>query len=723
MALIGKIRENSWILIILIGGGLAGFIIMSMFSGKQSVFGSGQTVMAKVEGHKIDIREFNNLENILYGNSAGDSYGRRQFLWNYFVEEAIINKEAEAIGLGVSQPELMELQFGPDDKLSPIIVARYQDPNTRQVNRQQLNQLKQIIEQNQINDLIQAGQLQPNFPYFWAHQEKEIVKDRLQTKMLKMVEKGLYTPSWMAEMVSIDQNQKVDFAFVQIPFDEIDNNDVALTEGDYGAYLEKNKAQYAQDEETRKVEYVTFDVIATPEDSAKLHKQVADLIAPFRETEDDSIFVENNYGSIDAAYYKKGSLSPIIADTVFKMPVGSVFGPYEENGAYKAVKILDRKTTVPDSVRAKHILRKATNPQEYLQAQNTIDSLKRLIEAGTEPFDSLAAKFSDDLSNAAKGGDLGFAFQGQMVKPFNDLIFFEAEPGKVYSVVTQFGVHLVEVTDRKFITNEPAVQLAYITQSIIPSEDTQNAIREDALQFVEQNRTLAEVAKAISSREDLELETSPPVKRNDYAVGSLGPGQPSRDIIRWAFNNDPNVEGASIGDVSPEIYRFQDAVEYYTNKYVVVGLKNILPAGAPIAANLKEDIEPQVINDKKAELIKERISGKTDLNSIATEFNLKADTAQNVSFTAGFIPSLGSEPKVVAAAFNLGLNTLSTPIQGNSGVFVIMPTYKQPADVTNSNIPQIRQTNQNASRTQVSARLMQALRKNADIEDNRARFF
>ena len=87
MALISKIRQQgSWILIILIALGLGGFILMDMTSGQTSVFGSSQPVLAKINGQKIDVNEFNRTESILYSGSTSDVFARRENIWNYFVE-------------------------------------------------------------------------------------------------------------------------------------------------------------------------------------------------------------------------------------------------------------------------------------------------------------------------------------------------------------------------------------------------------------------------------------------------------------------------------------------------------------------------------------------------------------------------------------------------------------------------------------------------------------
>jgi peptidyl-prolyl cis-trans isomerase D len=723
MALIGKIRQQKWLLVGSMAAALVLFIAMLMFDNpNQSLFGGSRTLLGEIEGRKLDYQEFSQTHDMLYRNANSDGFSDRTYLWNYYVDEAILQKEAEAIGLGVSKTELLDLQFSDDvSKLSPVMSSRYQDPATRQVDRNQLNQLKDMITTNKIDQMIKDGQLVPDFKYRWAHQEKEIIKDRLQAKISRMVEKAMYTPTWMAEMIGNEQGQKVDFLYVQVPYDEVENSEVTLSDDDYKAYLEENINQFKQDEETRKIEYVVFDIKPTAKDSSTIRQSIEDLVDDFAAAENDSLFVENNYGSIDEAYFNKDALSPAIADTIFKMSTGSVYGPYLDVDAYKAVKLLGKKV-VPDSVKAKHILRNAQDFATLQAAQKTIDSLKTLIEAGTASFDSLAAKFSQDLSNAQSGGDLGYFGQGAMVKPFNDMCFYKAEPGELYSVVTQFGVHLIQVTDRKFTSNSPSVQLAYIAQQLVPSQETQDAVREQALQMQEQSKTIEDLRKNAAAQGKT-VETSPALQSNDFAVGSLGPGQGSREMIRWAFGVDPNLKAPKVGGVSPQVYSFQNQGEFYINKYVLAALKGIREAGVPSVAEVRDEIEPMLINRKKSEIIKQKIQGKTDLVSIASTFSVQVDTATNISYAAAFLPKAGaSEPKVVASAFKGDVNKILEPVAGNSGVYILLPTNK-PAPAPAGNIAQLKMSSQQTARNAARSRLMQAIRKNADIVDHRSRFF
>ncbi len=706
MALIGKIRKSMWIVVVLVALGVGGFILQDMMSGQQSLFGSAQSTVGKVNGEKIEWNQFattdNVIESVLFQGTSSEVYSRRQILWDYFVEEIIIKEEAEELGLGVSKTELLDLEFGVN--LSPVIRQRFQDPATGQINRQRLNDFKTAIETNQLTD--------PMMRAYWAHQEKEIIKDRLQSKLAAMVTKAIYTPTWMAEMGHNEQNDRVDFEYVRVPFDEIDNTEVSLEDADYEAYMKENGERFRQTEETRRLKYVVLDVFPTAEDSAKIREQIDTLIPQFTVAENDSLFVERYYGQYDPAYLKKDELSPVIADTVFSLPVGSVYGPYIDGGAYQAVKVVDRKV-IPDSVRSRHILIQANDPISLAAAQSRVDSLKGLIEAGTHRFDSLAAVFGSDATRT-EGGDLGFAFPGQMVKPFNDLIFYEAEPGKLYSVITQFGVHLVEVTDRKFVNNDQGVKLAFLAEAIVPSQETQNAVYDQALALASSNRSLDKLQEAVKGDPNLNMETSVLLKRNDFSIGTLGAGQTTRDMIRWAFESKK-------GAVSPDVYTYQDPVELYNNMYVIAGLEAIQKPGIPSVANIKSDIEQLVINKKKGEMLAERMKGKT-LPALATEFTTTVDTAQNMSFATATLPNVGSEPKVIAEALTLAQNQPSQPIVGNTGVYKLNVINKTPAAPA-TDLTLTRTTMAMAMRSQVPALLMQSLKKKAKISDNRFTFY
>ncbi len=704
MALISEIRKNSWLLVITIGLALAAFVLMDMFSGDKSIFGSQQLNAGSINGENVSWNEFQTMENVLYRSATGDPYARRQALWDYMVEEKVLQEESEALGLSVSKEELMDLQFGANP--SPIIQQSFRNPQTQQLDREQLNSFKTAIEDNTLEGYPRQ---------YWALQEKQIIKDRKQTKLANMIGKGLYTPTWMVEQTYAEQTQKVGFDYVKIPFDKI-TNDVTVSDNDISAYLNDNAGVYTRAEETRKLQYVTFPVVPTAKDSAAIKEELRGLKANFKSTPTDELatFTANNFGSYQDRYLKESEITSNKKDAFFEREVGAVVGPFLQNGSYQLAKIVDRRV-LPDSASSRHILISASTEPQFVQAQKTIDSLQNLIQTGQAQFDSLAIKFSQDPGSASKGGVYENVAVNQFVPEYRDIIFFEGQIGKLYSARTSYGIHLIEPQGRTLGENNTYVKLAYLNQAVVPSEDTQNAVFEKVYDLVNNANSLEDLEAAAQSAGG-KIETSPLLKSSDFNLGTLGGGQSSRDMIKWAFDS-----GTDVGDVSPSVYDYQDNVNFYNNKYVIAGLKTIQPAGLPTVANIRDEVEPIVRNQKLAESIKSNVSGK-DLETVASTYGASVETADNVSFSTGFVPGLGNEPKVVASAFNMNVNDMSAPIAGDSGIYVLKMTSK-PAVGQPTNIPQLRKQSNSTVQSQVAAQLMKSMRKNAEVVDNRATFY
>ena len=552
MALIGTIRKNSWLLIVVIGLALAAFIIMDMTSAGNQGGVVTSLEMGNVEGKAVDWNEFQGVENMLYQGSSADIFARRAQLWNYFVEEAIVSKQAEALGLGVSRDELIDLQFGADP--SPVIVNRFRNPQTG---------IMDVATLNQIRSQIQDGSMTIEYKRFWAHQEKEIIKDRLQTKINTMVSKALFTPTWMVEQTYGDQTQEIAFDYVRVPFDEVGDDEVTLSDSDYSAYLAANKGTYMQDEETRKVEYVVFDVFPTAADSAEIKQGLADLISGFETTDNDTIFVENNYGAINPQWLGKDLLPEDIQEGVFNTAVGKVYGPYIQNNTYQILKVIDKKE-MADSSTSRHILIQATDEAGFLAADLRIDSIKTAIEAGAS-FEELAKTLSEDQGSASDGGRYENIPVGQFVPEYQDIMLY-GDFGKLYKARTSYGIHLIEPLSRTQSTTE-RVKIATISQAIIPSEDTQNSLFEQANEFLAQNRTLDALNSAVAQSGVLSVETSGSLKANDFTVGTLGSGNDAREIVKFAFDSNTELNG-----VSASVYSFQDPIELFINKLVMLNV-------------------------------------------------------------------------------------------------------------------------------------------------------
>ncbi len=706
MALIGKIRKNMWLVFIVIGFALAGFVIMDMVSASQQGGVAGATTIGKVNGTKLDYRDFSTAESSLYSGSE-DPFAAKQAVWDYMVDKAIIDKEAESNGLNVPPEELKNLLFGANP--APIIRTMYTDPATGQLNRQALLEVRQAIEGGQL--------LNPTFESRWAEVEKQVKVSKLGEKLNQMVSKGLYSPTWLVEYREGINNSTVDFNYVKIPFDYI-KDEVEISDSEIMSHIKGKETRYKNDKETRTIQYVAIDVIPTAEDSLLRRAEMEDLVEDFRVAENDSLFATNNEGFYSPYYNSTEDLPETVKGVVPGMQIGDVYGPYIDNNNYFAVKLTDKKI-VPDSVQARHILRSTdvtTGGVPVEVARAFVDSLKQLIETGKASFDSLAIRDSQDPGSSFNGGDLGTFGQGTMVQPFNDVCFHGSKKGGLYIVSTQFGVHLIEVQDIIFNDYDYDYQLAFVRSPIIPSDDTQNKIQGDVLDVLMAQRTLNDLITYAESNPQYNLVKAGPFTETDYNITGLGGDQTSREIIKWLFDKSTKK-----GNVSPELYSYSDPVNYFDSKYVIVALDEIIPAGVPTASTLRNLVENEIIRNKKGELITNQISS-TDLQSIATAFNSQVDSLDEIRFSANVVPGLGSEPKVLAKAFQLQEGETSEPIVGNNGVYVVHLRAKTDAG-SPANVPLARSAMNSAARTQVSFKLMESLRKDASIEDSRSKFF
>lgn len=716
MALIGEIRQRSWILIVFIGLGMGGFLLMDMLQNNNSGFGNSTSV-GEIAGKDVSITAFQRRQEELYGNSQASQFQIREGVWQYYVREAVIQNEAEALGLGVSEDEMNELLYGPNPQsLSPIIRQAF-GGQTGQVDMQQLAQIRQRVD---------SGQMTPEEAAYWNTLKAQIQLDRLETKINSIAAAAVYTPSWMAEMEHNATNQKADFRFVSIPYSSIEDDKIKVSDSELKAYIKENKGKFTSLEETRKFNYVLFDVQPTKEDSAKIAAGLSEQIVEWKIAEDDSLFITNSTGGIYSAKYSfKDDIAPQIADTVARIAVGTVFGPYVDGSKYKIAKLLDKKV-VPDSVNVRHILRKVEGNDQaaYAKAQSErvlLDSLIGLLKTGAVSFDSLAAKYSEDDGSKANGGKYNAVPPGQMVEQFNDYIFYEGEVGEYKIVGTQFGLHLIEVTRKFNNSNKMGYKVGYIQESIVPSAETEKGILREASKFAASLENLKDMdAKAKKAGYEIQ-STVIGAKRNDFRIAGIGEGQAARDIIKWAYN-----EGET-GDASREVYTFDNIGEdLYIDKYAVVSLQSIAEEGLATLddAATRLQAETAVKNRKKAEMIKAKIKSGQSLDAIATANKSQVQTASQVSLATTNVPGMGSEPKVVGTVFRKGTktNTVLNPIAGNTAVYVVEVTFK-PEPAAPTDLPSAKQQAAAQVKSQVGSRLYESLRKNTSIEDYRYRFF
>ncbi len=697
MATLQKIRNKGGLIVaIVIGLALLAFILGDLFKSGNSFTDKSRNEVAEIAGTSIGYQLYqgkieDNIEN--YKRNTGQTTldqptmeRLRKQTWEQLVREYLMVDTYESLGLYISGEELFDMVQGNDIDPQIMQIPIFQNQETGQFDRTLVMQFLKNME------LDPSGKAQSS----WNAFEIALVQQKIDQKYNTLVEKGLFVTSVQAKNEAQNKNLKVDFDYISIKYNTVNDSVISYTQKELQTYYNENTDKYKQ-EESREINYVTFPVIASDNDNKQTKKWIENLKQEFNRVENNEQFVNLNSDiPFDGNYYTESEL-PANIKSLFTAEEGTVFGSYKENNAYMISKVAEFKN-IPDSVKARHIL---IRPDGNVDALAKADSLLDVIEKGGN-FAKLAKEYSQDGS-AEEGGDLGWFSAGAMVKPFNDACFF-GDKGDLVTVTSQFGVHIIEVIKQS--TKIRKVKIATVARTIEPSTKTYQDTYAAASKFGGTNRTY-ESFRDGAEKDGYSLKTTT-VKRDDKNLSTL---ENPRQVIRWVYL-------ANQGEVS-EIFELGDM-------FVVVTVKSVQEEGTAPFANVSIDIEREVKKQKKAEyLVNKMVEAKQNvstLQAVAQNMNTLLKEAKNANFSAYSISGMGFEPQVQAAAVELAAEQISEPIKGKSGVYVIqVKNIQQPAE--NLNISNDKNYLTRSYRSRVGYQVYEAIKEASEIKDNRANFY
>lgn len=710
MAVIGKIRKYSGLLIAVIGIALAAFVLSDFFKGGN---GNSMEDMAIIDGDRISYREFEAMvdqQMELYKMNAqtdrlssDEIYRIREQTWRMYLRELVIGNQLEDLGITVSKDELKNIIVGNNPH--QYIVQNFSDPSTGQ------------FDQSRVQSFwANMDKLDPEIKDRLISLEQEVKKDQLFNKYFSLIKNGFYVTSLEAKEDFNYKNKVAAYQFIMYEYKEISDSSVAITDADYQSYYEEVKKVYEQ-EETRAIDYVVFDVLPSQKDEAAIQKEINELKKEFENTtiEKTAEFVNSTSDErYDSVFFSKGELPVEIDSTMFNQEEGFIYGPYVNENAYTLAKLVDVQYR-PDSLKAEHILvayRGAYSAGENVsrtktKAKELADSLLNVAKSRTSDFDTLAKQYSDDPSVVNNAGDMGwFAENSGFAYQFKQACI-DNKVGDVVIAETIFGYHIINVTGKTEANKK--VRVAFVKLYNEPSDETFQNIYAKASSFAGENKTLDQFEKAVVEN-GYNKRSADYLRNMDYRIPGL---DSPREIIRWTFDEERNT-----GDVS-KAFDIPDQ-----DKFVVVVLKQIRPDGIPSMESVKDRLRTEVVKRKKAEKIKEIIAAENskDLATLANKLNLTIDSVKRATFSTPNIPRAGREPEVVGTIFAMEKGTVSGPIEGNRGVFVV-----QVSDVVEA--PEIEDyTAQKSSiankyTQRIAYSVFDALKKAADIEDNRGLYY
>lgn len=705
MATLQNIRNRGSLMIaIVIGLALGAFILGDMLTSGSNLMKPSQMEIAEINGESVQYPDFqkkvDELSEIYKMNTQQTQIDEttweqiREQVWQGYLQENILGKTTEELGITISADELFDMVQGNNPH--QIVQQLFRNQQTGQVDKSAILRFLKDLE----------TKATPEQKSYWLYIENQIIQDKLRTKYNNLVSKGLYVTTEEAKKSLEAKNHNTNFQYIVLNYSSVSDSEVKVSDNDLKEYYNQHKDEYKQ-EKTRKIEYITFEVLPSAADNAAAQKWVSDSKTEFASVVDNKQYISvNSDMPFDPTFFKKEDLSPAMAEWAFSALQSDLYGPYFENNAYKLAKI-DQFKLLPDSVQASHIL---INPQtvgSLPKAEALVDSIKKLIENGAS-FSELAIKYSEDKGSAIKGGDLGWFKRKQMVPEFEEAAF-GSEVNKLAIAKTQFGIHLIKPTKKGKETNQ--VRIAILSKNIEASTDTYQKIYAETSKFASENTTVASFNKSVLEQKlDKKMAT---LKEADHQVVGL---EASRQLVRAAFLADNgevlvNNEGSSIFE--------------FGNKFVIGLLTESTEEGNSTFEESKIRVDLAVRKLKKAELLatklKDAASGQSSLESIASKLSVDVRDASGLNFETYSIPNAGFEPAVVGTVSTLPENKISAPIEGNNGVYMAKVTAI--TKNTDNNVSGEKTRMAQALGYRAGAQVFESLKKLVDIDDKRSKFY
>jgi peptidyl-prolyl cis-trans isomerase D len=649
MAILGKIREKSIVLILVIGMALFAFVISGVFDGAGTI---SQEPVAIVGDEEITIEQFSRRVDAVERNTGMSNVQAANTVWNQIVTEYSFNQLQEELGLEVGRSHVENF------------IAN--SPGFRQDSRFQnaLGEFDIVAFTDFIND---SKRNKPAVYSQWQLQEESIRSTISRQLYNTMIQAGIYHTSFDGKTEHKLENDKISISFVKVPYSSIPDSLVTISDRDIKKYINANAEEY-EVEESRSIQFVVFDETASVEDNLEIENGLKKLLEPqvifnevsqseetlpsFSQTDNVKEFIaEYSETPYDETYKTRAQLGTY-ANTLFDLKEGEVFGPYKDGNQFKLSRMMDFDRG--GSVKARHILIAYEGSQSASsdvtrtknEARKEAYRVLRLVRANGSDFAELARTYSDGPSKN-RGGDLGFFRRGDMVEAFNDYVFSKPT-GSIGVVETDFGYHVIEVQEK-----EDVVLIASVVKKIVPSESTSNEVFRLATEFeIESKKNGFSTA---SESLGYDLRNGSNLKLMDESIPGLGV---QRTIVKWSFEEETSVS---------DIKRF----DLLGGGYVVAELIEKSSAGTSSVEDARNTVESKLMQDKKYDLLRSKYSSDVSLATIAEDYGQSILTSSAINAAAGSIAGAGTEPFVVGSGFSLEMNQTSALIQGKQGIFML----------------------------------------------------
>ncbi len=712
MATLQNIRSKGPLLVIVIGLALFAFIagdawkVLQPHQSQNVGEVNGESLSA--QDYQKMVEEYTEVVKISSGLNALTDEQTNQIkdeVWRSYVNNKLIEKEAERLGLTVSKAELQAII---DEGVNPMLQQTpFRNPQTGAFDKDMLMKfLADYAKMDKTKISAQYAEYYTSMYKYWSFIEKNLVQSRLAEKYQALVTKSLFSNSIEAQNAFDARVNQSDLLLSAIPYTSISDSTISITEADYKAAYDKKKEQFKQYVETRNIKFVDVQVTASPEDKAAIQKEVADYTNQLASVATDYTSFIRTTGSqvpyVDIFSTAK-SLPTDVAARLDSISTGSVYGPYYNASdntltSFKKLAV----ASMPDSIQFQQIQIAAA---DEAKTKSLADSVYNAIKNGAK-FEDVAKKYGQAgtptwISSASYEGS---QLEGDNLKyletvttlPQNELTNVKLEHANV----------ILLVTDKKAVKDK--YKVAVIKRPVEFSKETYSKAYNAFSQFVASNQTLDKlVANAESAGYKL-LDRSD-LSSSEHTIGGI---KGTKEALKWTF-------AAKKGDVSG-LYECGES-----DHMLVVGVSAIVPEGYRPLAMVKDQLKPDLIRDKKAAKIMDNMkaANATTLAQYSAMPNAVSDTVKHVTFAApAYVSALhSSEPLVGAYASVAQLNKLSAPIKGNGGVFVLEVFAKEKLNETYN--PKTELASQESMHARMAGQFMNDLYLKGKVKDTRYLLF
>jgi peptidyl-prolyl cis-trans isomerase D len=651
MAIIGKIQEKGRYLLV----GFVGLALLTfIFSGLQKCEATGGRIpIGTIGGDEIDVMKYQaNLERMEIQDRNQYAQQQREYTdrdadqtadraWAQTVDEILLGKEYEALGIEVSDHELDAYLYGEDGfQLLPDIAQNFADSITGKFNPAALQRFIEERENSKGEELKQ-----------WNDTKDALRKQRQQEKYFQLVGQTVYVTKLEAKEEYTAKNEVKSIEFIVRNFRDLKDEDIRITDAEIRKFWEAHKGEKKYEVlPGRDVKYFDIAIKPSRKDSAEFNKVMTKLKREFATAPNDSMFVMQNsetrfFSSTHQATFRpqgdpkarQGMTYPPFMDTVFKTAsIGQIVGPYNDMGKTRLAKVLDFNTKV---LKARHILIAAQkgDDKKIASAKKLADSLVKIINK--DNFAEYVTKYSEDPGSKATGGVYEDFMDYEMVEPFAD--FASEKPiGTIGVVQTDFGFHIMEVMDRKEV-KYPV--LALVEKTLLPSQETEMELNDKAhdllFKFEKKISALSEPLAKINMFDTLakrEGYFARPVRMMDESpkVTGFNTKLAEQKIIALAYGDEPEVGTLCSSPINDK------------GRYIIAMVSSIRKEkGEPSYEDSYLTMRAEAIKEKKANKYLAQIGSVRNLEKLAKKGNTTVNSA-DITFANPSIQGGGYEPEV-----------------------------------------------------------------------------